>query len=489
MWFEQTKLVLYIELIYIILTIGVCIIIILDTRSTSKALAYLLFTIFVPVIGIIFYFSFGINYRKRKMYSKKLTINESIVNQFNKELVKVQQELFHPGNSSIWKNKELIHLLSSQKTESAPIFHKNEVKLLINGEEFFPLLLEELKKAQNHIHIQFYIYENDTIGNQIKDILIQKAKEGVAVRFIYDDFGSQSIRRSLVKELQREGVQAYPFNKIRLIFLANRLNYRNHRKIVVIDGKTAFTGGINVSDKYINTPDSKVYWRDTNIIIKGNAVYGLQQIFLSDWNFCSGENQGISTVFFPPEARSEDSGALVQIVSNGPDSDLPTILYSIIQAVNLAKKEILLTTPYYIPDNSLQEALIIAALSGIEVKLLVPKEGDSKIVDLATQAYFEDLLRAGVRIYLYEKGFVHAKTFVTDRQLASVGTANLDLRSFDLNFEVNAMIYDEKTAEELADIFEKDLLTSPEISYREWRKRGKFRKFRERLIRLISPFL
>lgn len=489
MWPEQTKLVLLIELVYILLTIGVCITIILDTRSISKTLAYLLFTIFVPVIGIIFYFSFGINYRKSKIYSKKLRADESLLNQFNKELVQLQQKLFTPDNLSVWKNKELIRLLSNQRTESTPVFHKNEVQLLINGEEFFPLLLEELKRAKHHIHIQFYIYENDTIGNRIKDILIQKVKEGVNVRFMYDDFGSKSIRRNLVKELRREGVQVYPFNKIKLPFLANRINYRNHRKIVVIDGKTAFTGGINVSDKYINNAAKKTYWRDTNIMIKGNAVYGLQQIFLADWNFCSGENQEISATFFPKEAISENSNAFMQIISNGPDSDLPTILYSIIQAINLAEREILLTTPYYIPDNSLQEALIIAALSGIEVKLLVPKEGDSKIVNLATQAYFEDLLRAGVKIYLYEKGFIHAKTFVTDKKLASVGTANLDLRSFDLNFEVNAIIYDEKTAEELAAVFEKDLNDSCEISYEEWKQRGKFRKFKERLVRLMSPFL
>lgn len=486
---EQTQLIILLELIYIIIAIGVCILIIKDTRSTSKTLAYLLLVFFVPIFGIIFYFSFGINYRKRKIYNKKLTADVHLLKKFKQEIAIINSEFPLSENASVVHNKELVRLLSNKRTESAPMFQRNDVKLLMNGEAFFPLLIQELKKAKKHIHMEFYIYDNDVIGNQIKDILLDKVKEGVEVRFIYDDYGSKSIRKNIAQELRNGGVQAFPFNEIRLLLLANRINYRNHRKIVVIDGEVSFTGGINVSDKYINNTTKKLYWRDTNIMIRGFATFGLQQIFLADWNFCSQENLKITGNYFPEIKPSSSSNAVIQIVSNGPDSEMPSILYSIIQAINLAEEEILITTPYYIPESSLQEALIIAALSGLDVKMLVPKDGDSKIVNIATQSYFEDLLKAGVKIYQYEKGFVHAKTFVTDRKLVSVGTANLDLRSFDLNFEVNAIVYDEPTALELAIAFENDLKNSTPIELHVWKKRGKIRKLIERVTRLLSPFL
>ncbi|RIV67387.1 cardiolipin synthase [Flagellimonas aequoris] len=489
MEFGQTEWVLGVQLAYVVGIISICLIVIFDTRSVSKTLAYLLLVIFVPIAGAIFYFSFGINYRKRKIYSKKLIADGILAQEASEKLKASNHKLFSSGNLSIDQNREMIQLLSNKKAGGNPILPNNEVEILLNGEAFFPLLMEELKKAKHHIHIQYYIYENDTIGNQLKDLLIRKASEGVVVRFIYDDFGSKNIRGNIVKELNRSGVRAVPFNKIKLLFLANRLNYRNHRKIVVIDGKVAFTGGINVCDKYINNGKNDLFWRDTNVVIKGPAIFGLQQVFLSDWNFCSKENLGIDRELFPIIPNNAQANAAVQVVSNGPDSDLPNILYAIIQAIQLAKREVLITTPYYIPDGSLQQSLIIAALSGVDVKLLVPKKGDSKLVNRATQAYFDELLEAGVKIYLYEKGFVHAKTFVTDRRLASIGTANLDLRSFDLNFEVNAIIYDEKTAIKLAESFDDDLLVSEEITSENWNNRPRLRKLTERLVRLISPFL
>lgn len=488
--FEQTKLVLFFELVYLLILIAVCLRIIYDTRSVSKTLAYLLFAIFVPVVGIVFYFSFGINYRKRKIYNKKLVIDEAIKEQFQNNIKTVNEQLRQSTNSVIRQNRDLVRLLSNKNAGNALVLPDNLVKVLINGETVFPLLIEELQKAKSHIHMEYYIYDNDVIGNQIKDILIAKAKEGIEVRFIYDDFGSKDIRRNIARELRREGVQAYPFNEIKLVALANRLNYRNHRKIVVIDGVTSFIGGINIADKYANTENTKLYWRDTHLMIKGLATQSIQQIFLSDWNFCGNQDLSINQKYFPEiETEKFNGTADVQVVSSGPDSDLPNILYSVIQSIHLAQSEVLLTTPYYIPDDSLQESLIIAALSGIKVKLLVPHKGDSYIVNLASQAYFEDLLKAGVEIYMYEKGFIHAKTFVTDRKLASVGTANLDLRSFDLNFEIAALIYDKEIAGELADAFDKDLKYSTKLRYQDWVKRSAYRKMSERLVRLISPFM
>lgn len=485
----HTKWFIVAEIIYILLLFVVCMRVIWDTRSVSKTLAYLLFVIFVPVVGILFYFSFGINYRKRKIYSKKLRADDHLTEEFIKKIIDSLQKGSNGDNRSVIQNQRLIKLLTNPNSDDFnPVFYNNDVEILINGEAFFPVLLERLQQAKHHIHIEFYIYENDAIGNAIKDVLIQKAKEGVEVRFIYDDFGSKGIRKAFVRELQENGVKAFPFNKIKLIFMANRLNYRNHRKIVVIDGSTSFVGGINVSDKYINQPDSNLYWRDTHLMINGSSTYLLQKVFMLDWNFCSDEQLGFNLKYFP-EIPVKNAETPIQIISSGPDSDAPYILYAIIKAISLAQKEVLITTPYYIPDETLQQALILTALSGIDVKLLVPQEGDSVIVNLAAQAYFRDLLKAGVRIYRYQKGFIHAKTFVTDRKLASIGTANLDLRSFDLNFEVSAMIYDEQKAHELAEIFYEDLKHSRELQYSDWVKRPKYKKITERLIRLFSPFL
>lgn len=486
---EQTKWIIIAEIVYGLLLFAVCLRVIWDTRSVSKTLAYLLLVIFVPVVGILFYFSFGINYRKRKIYTKKLLADDHLTEEFINKVIDSLQQGNGSNNRSIVQNQRLIKLLTNPNSDDFnPVFYNNTAEILTNGETFFPLLIEQLKQARHHIHIEFYIYEDDVIGNEIKEVLIQKAKEGVEVRFIYDDFGSKGIRKRFVSALRENGVQAFPFNEIKLIFLANRLNYRNHRKIVIIDGETSFIGGINVSDKYINRADSALYWRDTHLMIQGSSTYLLQKVFLLDWNFCSNEQLGFSLDYFP-EIPLKHAETPIQIISSGPDSDAPYILYSIIKAISLAQKEVLITTPYYIPDESLQQTLILTALSGVEVKLLVPEEGDSAIVNLASQAYFEDLLKAGVRIFRYQKGFIHAKTFVTDRKLASIGTANLDLRSFDLNFEVSAVIYDEQKATELANIFYEDLGHSKELLYSSWISRPKYKRVFERLIRLVSPFM
>lgn len=488
---KGSKWLLLVEGFYLLIVLIAIVRIVHDTRSVTKTLAYLLLVIFIPVLGMIFYFSFGINYRKRKIYSKKLKIDESFKADFQKRVVAYHENLTKLDLPVFRENRELISLLSHANVGGSRVLENSEVRILQNGEAFFPVLIEEMRRAKKHIHMQSYIYEDDEIGNQLKEVMIAKAKEGVEVRLLYDDFGSMRIRRGLVKELLQNGVQAFPFNRIRIIGLANRLNYRNHRKIVVIDGMTSFVGGINVADKYINKGGEALYWRDTHLMIRGYSSMSLQQIFLADWNFCAGSNITVNHHYFPlnEPLNPNQSAKLVQVTASGPDSDLPNILYAVIQAVNKAKKEILITTPYYIPDTSLQEALIIAALSSIKVKLLVPERGDSFFVTLASQSYFEELLAAGVKIYLYKKGFVHAKTFVIDRQIASVGTANMDARSFDLNFEVSAIVYDNDVAEELARDFFNDIQNAEELDLREWLRRPKWIVFLERVVRLFSPFM
>lgn len=296
----------------------------------------------------------------------------------------------------------------------------------------------------------------------------------------------------LVHRLEAAGIKAFPFHRIRFISLANRLNYRNHRKIIVVDGQTGFVGGINISDRYINNEGQlNGYWRDTHLRIDGPGVHYLQYLFLCDWNFCANEQLQPEKMFFPYlyNPGSGNTGKIVQIAASGPDSDTPTILFSLLHAIHLASEEILITTPYFIPGESILDALIVAALGGVSVKLLVPGTSDSVIVNTAAFSYYDELLRAGVEIFLYRKGFVHAKTLVADRKLAVVGTANMDYRSFDLNFEVNAIVYDEEVSRELAAIFYEDVTHAEKLDAERWAARPVWRQMVEKTARLISPLL
>jgi cardiolipin synthase len=481
-------LVIY-EITYLIVLILICLRIIYDTQSTTKTLAYLLFAIFVPFAGMIFYFFFGINYRNKKMYSKKIFQNDEMAARLKEDLYHNSKQVFDESDAAVQGNKELAYMLL--KDTISPLTAHNKVKLLLNGENKFPEVLAALKEAKNHIHIEYYIYEDDEIGRAIENILIQKAKEGVDVRFIYDDFGSRSIRRKLVRRLKANGVKAFPFLKVYFILFANRLNYRNHRKIIVVDGYTAFVGGINVSDRYINDGAAKkLFWRDTHLRIDGPGVQYLQYLFLCDWNFCANDQLHPDKLFFPPEnSISQKDDKIVQIAASGPDSETPAILFSILQAINLATEEILITSPYFIPGESLVDALIIASLSGLSVKLLVPGISDSILVNAAARSYYGLLLKAGVEIYRYTKGFVHAKTLVADRKIAIVGTANMDFRSFDLNFEVNAIVYDVEIANQLRNVFYDDLKNAEMIDASSWASRSRFTQLIEKMARLVSPLL
>jgi len=480
---------LIIELLYLLVLVIVCVRIIYDTDSTAKTLAYLLLAIFLPLFGIFFYFSFGINYRKRELYSKKIINDDKLWTQIKENVSTYSAQTYFNTAEPDRPNKQLVKYLSN---EMSPLTAGNTARLLINGEEKFPEVIKALEEANDHIHIEYYIYENDTIGRTIEEILVRKAKQGVTVRFIYDDFGSRGIRKNIAIRLRNAGVETYPFYKISFLRMVNHLNYRNHRKIIVIDGKKAFVGGINVSDKYINEPTSvnKLFWRDTHLMLEGPGVYYLQYLFICDWNFCSGNALENIKHYFPNEHRNKPPGdKIIQIAASGPDSVTPTILYSLLYAVYQAQEEILITTPYFIPDQSLMDALIVAALAGVSVQLLVPEKSDSKLVALAASSYYADLLAAGVKIFFYQDGFVHAKTLVVDKKLAVIGTANMDVRSFDLNFEVNAIVYDDELAALLAKVFDADIKDATLLDRDAWSNRSISKKFLEKIARLVSPLL
>lgn len=483
------KWVLLFEIVYVVVILLVVFRVLLDTRSGVKALAYILFIIIIPFVGMFFYLFFGVNYRKRKLYSRKIVEDDVLRQEILNRTQTYSEKVLHSGLLSL---EHLNMARFIQNTSTSPLTGNNSVKLLLNGEQKFPVLLEALENAKSHIHLEYYIYENDKTGNSIADMLIKKAQEGIEVRFMYDDFGSHGLGKSFIKRLEESGVQTAPFYKIKWYTFASQLNYRNHRKVIVIDGKKSFIGGVNISDRYRNETLEKgdLYWRDTHLMVDGPASFYLQYLFLCDWNFSAKNKFHYKPDYFPNypdniEIREE----LVQIVSSGPDSKLPVIFYSMMKAIGSAKKQVLMATPYFIPGESLMDSLIIAAKSGIEIILLIPGVSDSMFVNSAARSYYTELLRQGVRIFEYQKGFVHAKVMIVDDVLSVVGSANLDYRSFDLNFEVNAMLYSKSVTEELKKSFYNDLENSREINSTDWLNRPKYIHLYEKTLRLFAPIL
>jgi cardiolipin synthase A/B len=479
-------LFLIISAAYILLLVFVCFKILYDVHSTVKTFAYLIITVGIPVIGMLVYFAVGANYRKNKLYSKKIITDDKILADIKEKMIHVSEDSWNRGEHEVKTHEKLARLLLN---DNSPLTANNEVRLLLNGETKFPAVIKALKDAKHHIHMEYYIFEDDEIGKEIKTILIQKAKEGLQIRFIYDDLGSRSIRKEFIRELRQAGIEVYPFYKILFVAFSNRTNYRNHRKIIVIDGCTGFVGGINVSDRYINGSDEKkLFWRDTHVQIKGPGVLYLQYLFICDWNFCASQQLVIQHDYFPP-TDLKIGDAYVQIAASGPDSDSPTIMYSLMETILLAKEELLVTSPYFIPGQSILDAICVSALSGVKIKLLVPRVSDSAIVNAAAKSYYAEILDAGVEVYLYKKGFVHAKTIVADGELAIIGSANMDHRSFELNFEVNSVIYDHEIARQLRQAFYDDLNDAEIIDPKVWANRTKLSQLPEKLARLLSPLL
>jgi cardiolipin synthase len=361
----------------------------------------------------------------------------------------------------------------------------NTVKLLKNGKETFPAMREAIAGAHNFIHLEFYRLEPDTLGTEFKDLLKQKAAEGVRVRVIYDDVGSWNIGKSYLRDMRASGVSIFPFMPVRFPSFSSKVNYRNHRKILVVDGIVGFVGGLNIADKYLNGLPDIGPWKDTHLELKGESVAALNGIFLADWDFVSGK----PVPDMEPLLKYTKTGnrCLVQVASSGPDTDWATILQVYFAAIATAKRSIYLTSPYFSPDESLLTALKTAALSGIDIRIIFPKTSDSIIANWNTRSYISELLEAGVRIYLFNEGFIHSKYLLVDGVFASVGSPNVDIRSFDLDFEVTALIYDRNFASELNTLFFEDLKGCREVVLSDWEKRNRKERYKESLARIFGP--
>lgn len=377
--------------------------------------------------------------------------------------------------------------------DQAILTEHNYVEILTDGTEKFKVLLDDIRHAQNHVHIEYYTFYNDQIGNQVRAALEEVARRGVEVRVIYDSFGSRGTTHQFFKRLEALGGRAEPFFGTKKAPIHSpRLNYRDHRKIVVIDGRIGYIGGFNIGDQYLGRKPKFGYWRDTHLRVQGNAVIALQSRFLMDWNATvknTRHNQQVSyqDQYFP--LISNVGHTSMQIVSSGPDSEKEAIKLGYFKMINNARKYIYIQTPYLIPDDAIIEALMVAQMSGVEVRIMIPAFPDHPFVYRATEYYAKHLTDLGIKVYKYHHGFLHAKTVVVDDQVASVGSANLDFRSFKLNFEANAFLYGEQFAHQLKTIFEKDQEQAVLLTPEYFAKQSRWRKFKQEFSRLLSPIL
>lgn len=464
--------------LYIILTLTL---IALERKQPEKTIAWLLVFVLLPPVGIILYLFLGRNWKIHKLPEEfSPTIQELIYNAME-----------HLPNRAYFP---LIKLIATNS--HSPLYVHNEIKILKDGEEKFAVLKEELKKAKHHINMEYYIIKSDTIGNEIKDILIKKALEGVKIRIIMDRVGSISVTKDYIKELREAGVDViqYSYFLAPLLRIINtQINFRNHRKIVVIDGEVGFVGGINIGDEYLGK-GKLGYWRDTHIMVKGDFVLGLQAVFIDD--YITIKNAIKEPSFHGEDFRdyfktpSIDGGKVMQLVRSGPDSKYHSIEQAITKMISLSKKNIYITSPYFVPSESILEALKIASLSGIDVKILFPGTYDHLLVYYASRTYLAELSSCGVEVYLYNpSSFIHSKIITVDGKVCTVGTANMDRRSFELNYEINAVIYDNQVTQELEKQFINDLKNSRKITAEEWTESSYAIKLFESLCRIFSSLL
>ncbi|KXG76602.1 cardiolipin synthase [Thermotalea metallivorans] len=479
------KAEMFLGTIFTLYTIFIALVIFMENKNPAKTIAWLLILFLVPVIGFIFYLFLGQNFRKRNIFKKKKHIDfekfEAIARD-QREAMK-DKALFKDDESFV--KKRLISLILNNA--NAPFTINNRSKVLTNGEETFQEIIEALQKARHHIHLEYFIIKDDGIGGLIKNILMGKAREGIKVRVIYDSVGSWKLSQAYLRDMREAGVEIYAFLPVYFPVLSRELNYRNHRKIIVVDGKIGFLGGLNIGDEYLGGNPHLGFWRDTHLCIEGEAVYGLQNIFFKDWHFVSKEQLPYDEAYFPKLSYYGEQ--LIQIAASGPDSDWQSIMQAYFATISSAEEKIWINTPYLVPDESIMMALKTAALSGVDVRIILPSYPDHRTVFWASMSNVEDLLQAGVKVYKYKKGFIHAKILLVDGIAASVGTANLDMRSFQINFEVNAFIYDKDIVARMEKDFYMDMEDSEEVILEEYLKRPMWEKIKEATGRLLSPLL
>ncbi|WP_109299392.1 cardiolipin synthase [Aquimarina sp. AU474] len=465
--------------IYIIIGIIIVGRLLLYGMRPTKTLGWLLVIFTIPVGGILLYLLLGRNRRKNKLF--KLQQTDEIISSLNNEKL-----LASPIKQKDYK--EHIKVIKLIVQNSGFISSSgNRLKILKNGNATFTAIFESLKKAEKFIHLEYYIFEEGRLADNLFQLFEIKVKEGVEIRILYDGIGSRHLSNQYIQKLKNIGVEVCSFLPIRFGKFLSSLNYRNHRKIIVIDNKIAFTGGINVSDKYVTGDSYLGIWNDMHLQLEGPIIHSLQAIFIMDWNLINSTTPLLASEYFSPVIEMGDIAA--QIVHSGPDEDFSATQQLYFSLINEAKDYVYITNPYIIPGEAILEALKVAALSGVDVRLLLSDKSDNFIVRWCVRSYFESLLQAGVKIYLFLDGFVHSKTIVVDDTICSIGTTNLDIRSFEQNYEVNVAIYDDDFSIALKNDFISDLKKGYQLNYQKFINRPLKEKLKEGIAKIFSPVL
>ena len=451
--------------------------VIMDNRQPAKTMAWALVIVFLPFVGIVFYLFFGINHRRERL------VNQRQLDELTKRsmLSFVEQQNLRVADN----HKQLVDLFVNQSM-SLP-FKNNLIDIMTDGYAFFPELLKDISTARHHIHIDMYIFEEDALGNLVADALIDKAREGVRVRIIYDDVGCWRVHHGFFERMREEGIEIHAFLPVHFPTFTSKVNYRNHRKLIIIDGRTGYVGGMNIALRYANAN-----WRDTMLRLEGGIVYSLQRAFLVDWYFVD-RTLITDRAYYPPTPNTHNpspNNCLAQLVTSGPTTPYPEIMQGYVRAITAARRYIYIETPYFLPNEPVLFALKTAIVAGVDVCLLCPRHSDARFTEWASRSYLRELHEAGARIHLYTAGFLHSKLMVIDDALSTCGSTNVDFRSFENNFESNIFIYDEGTALRLKKVFLDDLSHSTALAdVPSWVRPKFLQRLWESLTRLLSPLL
>ena len=464
--------------LYVCVVLVTMVTVLMDNRQPAKTMAWVLVLIFIPVVGIVLYFFFGQNTRKEKFISQQSM--DQLTKRSMLEFAE-QQDLVLPEEHSV-----LIKLFASQNW--ALPFKNNEAGIFTDGYGFFHSLLKDIGRARDHVHIETYIICDDPLGRLVADALIDKAKAGVEVRFIYDDVGCWNVPSSFFERMRSAGIEVHAFMPVKFPAFTSKVNYRNHRKLCVIDGRVGYIGGMNIAIRYVKG-DGRRLWRDTHLRIKGRAVYGIQRAFLVDWYFV--DRTLIShRRYYPTQDVAVDNDCIMQIVTSSPVSKWPEMMQGYVRILLEAKHYVYMETPYFLPTEPVMFAMRTAALAGVDVRLMVPLHSDAKFVEWASRSYVQEAVDSGVEVYLYKDGFNHSKLLVSDDTLSTCGSTNIDFRSFDNNFESNVFIYDNAMALRIKAVFMKD--TSRCVKYEDYMRSRRLsftHRLWESLVRMFSPLM
>jgi len=457
----------------------------IERKNPASTWTWLMVLLFLPSIGFIVYLFFGQNLKRTKMFKLKREEKENLSSIVSKQKEFLDNENLTKTNPFLSKYSDMMKL--NLCSDNSFYTNNNKVTIFTDGKAKFDQLKENLNNAETYIHMEYYIFQNDILGKEILDILCKKAKEGVEVKLLFDGMGCLKVPKSFFEPLIEAGGKSSCFFPPFLPYINLRLNFRNHRKICTVDGKYAFIGGFNIGDEYLGHSKKFGFWRDTHLFIQGDAIDALELHFLMDWRYAASEDSTFDDKYFPHRPHLGKTG--LQIVSSGPDSTFNSIKNGYLKMISKAEKTIYIETPYFIPDDSILEALKIASLSGVDVRIIIPTKPDHPFVYWASTSYMGELLDSGVKCYTYNKGFLHSKFLSIDGSISSVGTANLDIRSFTLNFEINAFIYDKEITSDLDNFFMNDLTFCNELTIEDYTNRNFIVKFKESISRLLSPIL